>query len=83
MYCKYFTCFTKTIANLTTYSRKPGDYNGTIIFEIDIMENSSQLNLIFTIFAMSKPITRLFITLLDRGITLFEISYAMAKKITD
>ena len=27
---------TKTIANLTTYSRKPGDYNVTINFEIDI-----------------------------------------------
>ena len=43
--CKCFTCVTKTIANLTTYSRKPGDYNGTIIFEIDIMKNSSPLNL--------------------------------------
>ena len=32
---------TKTIANLTTYSRKPGNYNGTIIFEIDIMKKSS------------------------------------------
>ena len=52
---KCFTCVTKTIANLTTYSRKPGDYNGTIIFEIDIMKNSSPLNLIFTFFAMSKP----------------------------
>ena len=55
IYCKCFTCVTKTIANLTTYSRKPGDYNGTIIFEIDIMKNSSPLNLIFTFFAMSKP----------------------------
>ena len=54
-YCKCFTCFTKTFANLTTYSRKPGDYNGTIIFEIDIMKNSSPLNLKFTLFAMSKP----------------------------
>ena len=52
---KCFTCFTKTFANLTTYSRKPGDYNGTIIFEIDIMKNSSPLNLKFTLFAMSKP----------------------------
>ena len=30
---KCFTCFTKTFANLTTNSRKPGDYNGTVIFE--------------------------------------------------
>ena len=53
--CKCFTCVTKTCANLTTYSRKPGDYNGTIILEIDIMKNSSSLNLKFTLFAMSKP----------------------------
>ena len=52
---KCFTYVTKTVANLTTYSRKPGDYNGTIIFEIDVMKNSSPLNLIFTFFAMSKP----------------------------
>ena len=52
---KCFTYVTKTIANLTTFSRKPGDYNGTIIFEIDIMKKSSPLNLIFTFFAMSKP----------------------------
>ena len=45
---------TKTIANLTTYSRKPGDYNGIIIFEIDIMKNSSPLNLKFTSFATVK-----------------------------
>ena len=51
-----FTYVTKNITNLqTTYSRKPGDYNGTIIFEIDIMKNSSPLNLKFTLFAMSKP----------------------------
>ena len=57
-FSKCFTCFTKTFAtfaNLTTYSRKPGNYNGTIIFEIDIMKNSSPLNLKFTLFAMSKP----------------------------
>ena len=36
---KCFRYVTKTIANLTTYSRKPGDYNGTVIFEIDIMKN--------------------------------------------
>ena len=53
--CKCFTYVTKTIANLTTYSRKPGNYNGINIFEIDIMKNSSPLNLKFTFFAMSKP----------------------------
>ena len=58
---KCFTCVTKTIANLTTYSRKPGDYNGTIIFEFDIMKNSSPLNLKFTFFATVKTkITLLF-----------------------
>ena len=52
---------TKTIANSTTYSRKPGDYNGTIIFEFDIMKNSSPLNLKFTFFATVKTkITLLF-----------------------
>ena len=51
---KCFTNVTKTIANLTTYSRKPGDYSGTIIFEIDIMKNSSPLNLKFTFFATFK-----------------------------
>ena len=58
---KCFTCVTKTIANLTTYSRKPGDYNGTIIFEIDIMKNSSPFNLEVTFFATVKTkITLLF-----------------------
>ena len=45
----------KTIANLTMYSRKVGDYNGTLIFEIDDMKNSSPLNPKFTFFAMLKP----------------------------
>ena len=44
-YRKCFTCVTKTIANLATYSRKPEDCNGTIIFEFDIMKNSSPINL--------------------------------------
>ena len=52
---KCFTYVTITIANLTTYSRKPGNYNGTIIFEIDTMKNSFPLNSKFTFFAMSKP----------------------------
>ena len=43
---KCFTHVTKTCANLTitTYSRKPENYNGTIIFEIDIMKNSSPID---------------------------------------
>ena len=58
---KCFTYVTKTIAILTTYRRKPGDYNGTIIFEIDIMKNSSPHNLKFTFFATIKTkITLLF-----------------------
>ena len=52
---KSFTYVTETIANLTMYSRKVGDYNGTLIFEIDDMKNSSPLNPKFTFFAMSKP----------------------------
>ena len=43
--CKYFMYVAKTCANLTKYSRKPENYNGTIIFEIDIMKNSSPTNL--------------------------------------
>ena len=42
---KCFTYVPKTIANLTTYSRKLGDYNDTIIFEIDVMKNSFPINL--------------------------------------
>jgi hypothetical protein len=58
---KCFTYVTKTITNLTTYSRKSGDYNGTIIFEIEITKNSSPLNLKFTFFATVKTkITLLF-----------------------
>ena len=37
----FFTYVTKTRVNLTTSSRKSGNYNGTIIFEIDIMKNQS------------------------------------------
>ena len=43
--CKCFTHVTKTRANLTTYCRKPENYNGTTIFEIDIMKNLSPINL--------------------------------------
>ena len=58
---KFFMYVTKTCANLSTYSRKPDIYNGTIIFEIDIMKNSSPLNLKFTFFATVKTkITLLF-----------------------
>ena len=41
---KCFTCVTKTIANLATYSRKLENYNGAIIFEFNIMKNSSPIN---------------------------------------
>ena len=37
---KFFTYVTKTCLNITTYSRKPGKYNGTIIFEIGIKKKS-------------------------------------------
>jgi hypothetical protein len=40
-----FMYVTKTRANLTTYSRKLENYNGTIIFEIDIMKKSTPINL--------------------------------------
>ena len=43
--CKRLTYVAKTRANLTTYSRKPENYNGTIIFEIDTMNNLSPINL--------------------------------------
>ena len=35
---KCFTYVTKTCAHLSTCSRKPGNYNGTIIFVIDIIK---------------------------------------------
>ena len=58
-FSKCFTYVTKTIANLATYSRKPGNYNGTIIFEIDIMKNSSPLNLKFTFFSNAQTQTKI------------------------
>ena len=42
---KYFTCVTKAIANWASYRRKAENFNGTIIFEFDIMKNSSPINL--------------------------------------
>ena len=39
---KCFMYVTKTHANLTTYSRKLENYNGTIIFEIDIIDWCNQ-----------------------------------------
>ena len=50
-----FTYVTKTRANLATYSRKPGNYNGTIIFEIDIMKKSYPINLKLAFLHLSKP----------------------------
>ena len=41
---KFFKYVTKTRANLSTYSRKPGNYNDTIIFEIDMMKKSYPIN---------------------------------------
>ena len=41
---KFFTYVIKTRAKLSMYSRKLGNYNGTIIFEIDIMKKSSPIN---------------------------------------
>ena len=55
-YCKYFMYVTKIIANLTTYSTKPRNYNGSNTFEIDTMKNSyptTQLKIHF--FATVKP----------------------------
>jgi hypothetical protein len=37
---KFFTYVIKTRPNLSTYSRKLGNYSGTIIFEIDIIKKS-------------------------------------------
>ena len=42
---KFFIYVTKTHANLTTYSIKLENYNGTIIFEIDTMKKFTQINL--------------------------------------
>ena len=53
--CKCFTYVTKTCPNLITYSRKPGNYNGTIIFEIDIMKKSYPINLKLAFLHLSKP----------------------------
>jgi hypothetical protein len=41
---KFFTYGTKTRPNLSTYSRNSGNYNGTIIFEIDIMKTYYPIN---------------------------------------
>ena len=57
---KFFTYVSKTHANLSTYSRKPGNYNGIIIFEIDIMRKSSPINLKFIFLPLSKPNWRFF-----------------------
>ena len=45
---KFFTYVIKTHAKLSMYSRKLGNYNGTIIFEIDFMKKFSPINLKFT-----------------------------------
>ena len=48
-----FTYVTKTIANLTTYSRK--HYNGTIVFEIDIMKTHPHSIQTSHFLPLSKP----------------------------
>ena len=55
MTVNFFTYVTKTGLNLTTYTKKPGNNNGTIIFEIDIMKKSYPVNLKFTSLPLSKP----------------------------
>ena len=50
---KFLTYVTKTRPNLAKYCRKLGNYNGTIIFEIDIMK-SSPINLKFTFLPKTK-----------------------------
>jgi hypothetical protein len=52
---KFFTYVTKTLAELSTHIRKLGNYNGTIIFEIDTMKKSSPINLKVTFLPLSKP----------------------------
>ena len=52
---------TKTCLNLTTYSRKPWNYNDTIIIEFDIMKKSSPLNLKFTFFVTKSSLTKILI----------------------
>ena len=54
-YGKCFLYTTKTRPNLATYTRKPGNNNGTIVFEIDIMKKSYPVNLNFTSLPLSKP----------------------------
>ena len=54
-YCKCFSHVTKTRPNFTTYTRKPGNNNGTFIFDIDIIKKSYPVNLKFTSLPLSKP----------------------------
>ena len=56
----FFSYVTKTCQHLSTYSRKPGNYNGTIIFEVDIMKKFSPLKSKFTFFATVKTKIKLF-----------------------
>ena len=68
---------------LTTYSRKPGNYNGTIILEIDIMKISSPLNLKFTFFANVKTKNPLFFLLDSQYSQLsFTVSNSKSKETT-
>ena len=53
--CKCFSHVTKTCPNFTTYTRKPGNNNGTFIFDIDTIKKSYPVNLKFKSLPLSKP----------------------------
>ena len=50
-----FSNHNRTCPNLATYTRKPGNNNGTFIFDIDIIKKSYPVNLKFTSLPLSKP----------------------------
>ena len=48
--CKFFIYVTKTCLNLSTHSRKPEDYNGPIIFEIEkVLPNQFKILIFATV----------------------------------
>ena len=53
--CKFFTYVTKIHPHLSKYSKKAGNCNGAIVFEIDIMKKSYPVNSKFTSLPLSKP----------------------------
>ena len=40
--CKFYTYVTKTCPNSSTYSRKLGNHNGIVIFEVDVKKSPAQ-----------------------------------------